>query len=164
MIESDGVVVRVDGDYVWVRTDGPGNACGACASKEGCQSSGSVAVLDGMHGRSGRLLRLANTIQAHPGDAVVVCASDGIVLRAVWLAYGVPLLLALAGAMIAVALTGSEVASVAGMLCGLLGGYLIMRQAGMASLGSSGSSRAEPILSISFKRSPLSFSSGITPP
>jgi positive regulator of sigma E activity len=99
-------------------------------------------------------LRLANTIQARPGDAVVICVAEGTVLRAVWMAYGVPLLLALAGAMIAVALTGNEVVSVAGMLFGLFGGYLIIRRSGFAP------GRAEPILSISFKRTSLSFQKG----
>jgi sigma-E factor negative regulatory protein RseC len=158
MIENDGVVVRLEGEYAWVRAEGAGAACGACASKGGCSSANAGPTLDGISGQSARLLRLANTIQARPGDAVVIRAADGTVLRAVWVAYGVPLLLALAGAMIFVALTGSDLAAVIGMLCGLFAGYLIMRRSGLSS------GRMEPILSISFKRSPLAFSSGITPP
>jgi sigma-E factor negative regulatory protein RseC len=158
MIENNGVVERLEGDYAWVRAEGAGAACGACASKGGCHSANSGSVLDGALGQPARLLRLINTIQARPGDAVVIHAADGTVLRAVWLAYGVPLLLALAGAMIFVALTGSDLAAVMGMLSGLFGGYLIMRHSGLSS------ARGEPILSISFKRSPLSISSGITPP
>jgi len=154
MIENAGMVVRLEGDYAWVRAEGAGAACGACASKGGCQSAASTSVLDGALGQPARLLRLANTIQARPGDAVVICVAEGTVLRAVWMAYGVPLLLALAGAMIAVALTGNEVVSVAGMLFGLFCGYLIMRRSGFAP------GRAEPILSISFKRTSLSFQKG----
>lgn len=149
MTESDGVVVRVEGDYAWVRADGAGNACGACSRKDGCQSSGSL--LNAEPGQSVRLLRLANTIQARPGDPVSICIADGMVLRAVWQAYGIPLLLALAGTMTFAALTGSEIASVAGMLAGLLGGYFIMQRKDLAS------GRTEPILSIRFKRTPLSF-------
>lgn len=154
MIENAGVVVRLEGDYAWVRAEGAGAACGACASKGGCQSAAADSLLDGALGQPARLLRLANTIQARPGDAVVICVAEGTVLRAVWMAYGVPLLLALAGAMIAVALTGNEVVSVAGMLFGLFGGYFIMRRSGFSP------GRAEPILSISFKRTSLSFQKG----
>ncbi len=154
MIENDGVVVRLEGDYAWVRAEGAGHACGACARKDGCNRADAGSLLDGAPAQSARLLRLANTIQARPGDAVVISAADGIVLRAVWLAYGIPLLMSLAGAMGASALTGNEVAPVAGMLFGLFAGYLITRRRGLSS------SQAEPILSISFKRSPLSLHEG----
>lgn len=151
MTATDGVVVRLEGDHAWVRVEGAGNACGACAQKGGCQSAGLGSVLDGVLGQAPatQLLRLPNTIHARPGDAVVVCAVEGAVLRAVWLAYGIPLLLALAGAMILNALTGSELAAVAGLLCGLLGGYFVMRRTSLARLDSG---RSEPILSINFKR------------
>jgi sigma-E factor negative regulatory protein RseC len=151
MNATDGVVVRLDGDHAWVRAVGAGSACGACERQGGCQSSGMGSVLDGVLGRgqATQLLRLPNTIHARVGDAVVVCAAEGAVFSAVWLAYGIPLLLALAGAIVGKLLTGSELAAVAGMLAGLCGGYLIMRRHGPGSLDSA---RAEPILSINFKR------------
>jgi sigma-E factor negative regulatory protein RseC len=146
MIESDGVVVRIEGEYAWIRAEGAGSACGACSRKEGCHGG---SVLDGALGQPVRLLRLVNTIQARPGDAVVISVADGVVLRAVWLAYGIPLVLALLGAMLALALVGSELATVAGTLLGLFGGYLIMRNKGIDS------GRKDPILSLNFKRSPF---------
>jgi len=151
MTESDGVVVRLEGEFAWVRAAGAGSACGACAHKDGCNSSATGTLLDGALSHPARLLRLKNTIQACPGEAVVICVADGVVLRAIWMAYGVPLLLALAGAMVAIALTGSEVLAVAGMLSGLFGGYFLLHQRRVDP------DRAEPILSINFKRSPLSF-------
>lgn len=154
MTEGDGVVVRLEGEYAWIRAAGAGNACGACARKEGCKTAGTGTVLDGSLAQPARLLRLLNTIQARPGDAVVICVADGVVLRAVWLAYGVPLLLALAGAMLAGALTGSEVLAGIGLLVGLTGGFVFMQRSRI------GSGRAEPILSINFKYSPLPFPEG----
>ena len=149
MTETNGVVVRLEGDHAWVRAEGAGNACGACERKGGCQSAGMGSVLDGVSGRKqSTLLRLPNTIRARPGDAVVICASDGAVLRAVWLAYGIPLSLALAGAIVLSWLTGSELAAAAGMVAGLLGGYFFMRHHGSKRLDPN---RAEPILSINFK-------------
>lgn len=150
MMETDAVVVRVEGEYAWVRAEGAGSACGACSRKDGCRSSGTGSVLDGVQGKSTQLLQLANTIQARPGDGVVLCVADGVVLRAVWLAYGIPLLLALAGAMLALALTDNEFFAVVGVLSGLFGGYLFLRFTGFEF------GRAEPILSMSFKRTPLS--------
>lgn len=150
MMENDGVVVRIEGEYAWVRAAGAGSACGACARKDGCQSSSS-SVLDGALGRPERLLRLPNTIQAKPGDAVVIGVADGVVLRAVWLAYGIPLSLALAGAMVSLALIGNELAVVAGMLLGLFAGYLVMRYKGIDS------GKKEPIFSLNFKRTSLFF-------
>ncbi len=148
MSKTDGVVVRLEGDHAWVRVESAGNACGVCAQKGGCQSAGMGSVLDGVLGQApaAQLLRLPNPIHARPGDAVVVCAVEGAVLRAVWLAYGIPLVLALAGAMILNALTGSELAAAVGLVCGLIGGYFVMRSKGLDS------GRPEPIFSINFKR------------
>jgi sigma-E factor negative regulatory protein RseC len=152
MTETDGVVVRLEGDQAWVRAAAAANACGACERKGGCQGSGMGSVLDSFLGnrQATRLLRLPNTIHARQGDAVVICASEGAVLRAVWLAYGIPLLLALAGAILLNFLTGSELAAVAGMIAGLVGGVSIMRRRGVHGLDAN---RTEPILSINFKRS-----------
>ncbi len=152
MTETDGVVIRLEGDHVWVRAECAGNACGSCERKSGCQSAGLGSVLDGLSGgkQTTQLLRLPNTIHARQGDAVVICASDGAVLRAVWLAYGIPLLLALTGAILMSFLTGSELASAMGMIAGLIGGFFIMRRRGVEQLDSS---QMEPILSMNFKRS-----------
>jgi positive regulator of sigma E activity len=139
MNESDGVVVRLDGDFAWVRPASPGHACGACASRSGCAASG--GLLDGA--AAPKLLRLPNAIRARPGDAVVIRAADGVILRAIWRAYAVPLLLALGGAMLMLYLTGSEGAALAGMLLGLGGGFLALRRGRRPE--------AEPILTIAFK-------------
>ncbi|MDP1653103.1 MAG: SoxR reducing system RseC family protein [Rhodocyclaceae bacterium] len=149
MTESDGIVVRLDGEYAWVQAAGPGPACGSCAQKGGCSTSGMGSILDDASGkaRKTQLLCLPNTIHARPGDEVVIRVADGIVLKAVWRAYGIPLVFALAGAMLAVFLTGSDLVAIAGMLLGLVAGFLLLRVSGLDS------SRSEPILSIAFKQS-----------
>jgi sigma-E factor negative regulatory protein RseC len=153
MNETNAVVVRLDGQYAWVQASGPGSACGGCASKEGCGTVGLGTVLDDATGktRKPQLLRLPNTIQARPGDAVVIRAADGLVLKAVWRAYGVPLILAFCGALLAIGLTGSEPAAVAGMLLGLGAGFLLMRRKGLDA------AQVEPILSMGFKHTPVIF-------
>lgn len=149
MNESDATVVRLEGQYAWVQAAGPGPACGSCAQKGGCSTSGMGDILDeaGGQARKPQLLRLPNTIHARPGDAVIIRAADGMVLKAVWRAYGVPLVLALGGALLAAGLTSNEGFAIAGMLLGLTGGFSLMRVKGFDS------SRSEPILSMTFKQS-----------
>jgi positive regulator of sigma E activity len=149
MNEMDAVVVRLDDPYAWVQAAGPGPACGACAQKAGCGTVGGGGILEDATGQSRKpqLLRLPNTIHARPGDAVVIRAAEGMVLKAVWRAYGIPLLLGLLLAITASALTGSEPVALAAMLVGLGGGFLLMRWKGLES------GRSEPILSMRFKRS-----------
>lgn len=146
MNRSDGVVVRIEGEYAWVRAETANPACGACAKREDCPTAGSGTVLDGLASGRERLLRLPNTIRARPGDAVTVCAADGVVLRAVGLLYGLPLLAALLGAFFASALFGNEAAALLGMLAGLAAGFLFVRQGRLDRV------HREPILSMTFKQ------------
>lgn len=149
MNETDGTVVRVEGEYAWVRAEGAGQACGACASRSACSSAGNAASWFGggllEKAQDARLLRIPNPIRARPGDRVVIRAADGMVLRAVWLAYGMPLLLALGGAALAIELSGSEVAAAASALLGLGAGFFALHHREKSSAA------AEPILSIEFK-------------
>lgn len=145
MNETDAVVVRVDGSHAWVRAQGQGHACGACAQKDGCHVA-SGGIVEGALGQPGKhLLCLPNTIHARPGDAVVIRARDGTILRAVWMAYGLPLLLALAGAAAGFELVGSEPAALIGMLSGLAAGI------GMLRFMTRQGGQREPFLSIGFK-------------
>lgn len=144
MNETDATVVRLEGAYAWVQAAGPEPACGSCTQKGSCSSASKFDDTDGKT-RKPLLLRLPNTIQARPGDAVIIHAADGVLFKAVWRAYGIPLLLALAGAMLAVLLTGSESLALLAILAGLLAGFLLMRARGLDS------SRTEPIFSMNFK-------------
>lgn len=145
MNEMEGVVERLDGSFVLIRAAGPGPACGACAQKEGC---GSAGALDDALGKSRKLqmLRLPNTIGARPGDSVMIRAADGMVFKAAWRAYGMPLVLGLLGALLA-SMSGKDWASLGGLLAGLAAGFLLMRIKGLEA------GRPEPILSISLKKS-----------
>lgn len=145
MNETDAVVVRIEGDHAWVRARGPGHACGGCAQKDGCHVAAG-GVIEGALGQpASRLLRLPNPIHARPGDAVVIRAGDGAVLRAVWLAYGLPLSLALLGALAGLELLDSEPAALFGMLLGLGVGIGVLHYQSRQAV------RREPILSIGFK-------------
>ncbi|MEW6164368.1 MAG: SoxR reducing system RseC family protein [Pseudomonadota bacterium] len=144
MNETDAIVVRLDGEDVWVRTAEARSACGACGQRDGCASADADTLLAGT-GRSGHLLRLPNRIHAVPGDAVVVRMADGMVLRAVWLAYGLPLLCALGGALLARYAFRADMGALLGLLLGLVCGFVFTRRHGLEA------ARGEPILSIDFK-------------
>lgn len=151
MTETSGIVVRLEGGDAWVRAAGQGKTCGACAQQDSCPSSGSGGLLGGVPGQeqgSAKLLRLPNIIHARPGDAVVICAAEGVVLRAVWIAYGMPLALGLLGALAGKTWFVNELAVFAGMLLGLATGFLALRWRGLDR------GDKEPILSIGFKRTP----------
>lgn len=143
MNEMAGMVERIEGEYAWVRVAGPLPACGACSQKAGC---GSAGMLDDALGKGRKLplLRLPNTIGALPGDTVMIRAADGMVLKAVWRAYGIPLLLGLTGASLA-GFSGNDWAALAGLLAGLVFGFLLMRRSGLEA------GRTEPILSMRFQ-------------
>ncbi len=121
---TEGVVERAENGLVWVRTEGAGRACTACSRQGGC-GRGTGGLLTGglLDGGQTRLLCLPNTADVRPGDFVSVCAEDGLILRAAALLYLLPLALGFSGAMIALALTDSELWAFFGLGAGLVAGF-----------------------------------------
>lgn len=124
MNEVGAQVVRAEAGLVWVRLDAAVGGCGACKQRSGCGLASAMSNT----AATGGLLSLPNTIHARTGERVLVCAAEGEVLRAVWWAYGVPLLAGMAAAAGSMALTGSDLWAGLGMLAGLGAGVLLMRQ------------------------------------
>lgn len=123
MIRAEGKVVGVEGDQVLVEIPERAAACGNCKSAGGCHS--------GLLGVSGgeRIIRVANRIGARVDDRVSLGIADGNLLRASWLSYLLPALLAIAGAAGGQAL-GGDLFSIAGTLLGLGAGFTYLRHAG----------------------------------
>ena len=116
-----GVVSRLDGAYAWVDVAAmPG--CGNCKTQEACGSG-----LLGLSAAS-RQFRLLNTTGVRAGDAVTVALPDGGVFRAALLAYLMPLLLGLGGAVLGMAGGGSDAHAGIGLLAGLGSGWWLMRR------------------------------------
>lgn len=143
---AEGVVERLEGPDAWVRSATAAPACGSCTQKAGC-SSAAPGVASEVFGAAEKrmMLRLPNSIGARPGDAVQICAAEGLVLRAVWRAYGLPLLLGVGAAVGLFALTGKDAAALLGLIAGLLIGVVLLRRKGLEA------KRKEPILSMRFK-------------
>ena len=124
MIEERAVVMDAGDGHAWVEIQRR-SACGACAASGGC----GTAVLGKLW--SGRRIRV-RAIAEEPlraGDEVCVGLADGVLLRGALLAYSLPLLLLLAGALLgqmAFAGAGEEPVVLSGAL-GLGLGFLAVR-------------------------------------
>lgn len=116
MSQCDAVVVEISGRDVWVEVPGRAPVCGSCRTADACQ--------EGLLGLSAgpRRYRLDNRIGARVGDRVQLAVADGTVWRAALASYVLPLLLAIAGAVIGQSLAGdgwAAVGTLAGLGCGL---------------------------------------------
>ena len=86
MLEASGTVVAVSGRALQVETQ-PRSSCAHCASA-GCSTS----VLAKLAGTGRNRIWLENTLDARPGEQVVIGIQDELLLRASVLSYLLPLL------------------------------------------------------------------------
>ena len=113
-LEASGTVAQIDGEHAIVHMEETG--CGRCHEEGGCGGHN----LGNMLCRSVRSVRVANPGQARVGERVRIAVADGALRRSASLAYGLPLLTLLAGA-----LGGSAVYGEGGAMVGALGGLSI---------------------------------------
>jgi sigma-E factor negative regulatory protein RseC len=121
MMEERAQVVGVQGRYALVRAASPAGGCGTCAMRAGC----GVSALGKLLHRPVRTWKVANTVAAEVGDAVMVGVPDATLLTAAFLAYLVPLLSLLAGAAAAASISTSDAMVALGALLGLAGGIVL---------------------------------------
>ena len=110
MIEEHARVVAVQGDTALLQTQRQ-SSCGSCEVKSGCGTS----VLAGIVGQKITQLKVRNTLNARPGDEVVLGMEEHALVTGSLLVYGVPLLMLLLGALM-----GEAMASQLGMNADLL--------------------------------------------
>ena len=121
MIHETGTVVSVKGREAWVQTIRE-SACQSCSARHGCGQK----TLAQLTGGQARQIRVANTLNAQPGDQVTVAIHESALLRASLLVYALPLvLMVLATIMAAGLLPGRDGPAVVAALAGLVGGLLI---------------------------------------
>ena len=121
MLEQTAEVVRTASDGVWVQAVEP-SGCGTCGG-QGCSSRRIAELFQ----RKPRNFLVDCDLALAPGDRVVVGIADGSVLRSALRAYGLPLGLMLAGALLAQAVLPGDGSALAGMLIGGAAGVLIAR-------------------------------------
>lgn len=124
MIEERAVVAETGAGYAWVEIQRR-SACGSCQASDGC----GTATLAKAWGIRSMRTRALSKLSLQPGDEVIVGLADGVLLRGALLAYLLPLVLLLAGAMLgqaAFAGAGEELVALSGAL-GLGLGFLVVR-------------------------------------
>jgi len=97
--------------------------CSSCAKFQGC----GMQVFDGLTAERQPLVRELPQSLSHleAGDTVSLSLPSAILLRGVLLAYLLPLLLSLGGAILGAAI--SDGAAAGGLLTGLAAGYAVLR-------------------------------------
>jgi sigma-E factor negative regulatory protein RseC len=130
VIEQQAIVTAVFDSRAEVRVQRQA-ACGGCEQSGGCSTS----VLAGLFGRHDRQVIVDNPLGAEPGDLVVLGIEEGALQTASLVAYLLPILGLIAGA-VAGSLLGAEPLS---LTLGLLG--LIIALAWSRVLGRSNDQR-----------------------
>ena len=94
MIEENGLVVDVQGEFAWVESERT-TTCGSCSVRKGCGTS-AIAQL---FGRRRVRLRVLNRINAQCGDKVVIGIAESGVVQGSLAVYAAPLIGLFAGAL-----------------------------------------------------------------
>lgn len=130
MLEETGTVVAQEGADIWVETQ-PRSACSHCgAGSQG--GSCSTSVIAKLFAVRRNRLRLENTLQAQPGQQVVIGIPDQVLVAVSLRAYLVPLLGMIGAVTLAVQLDMGELVQAFMALAGLFVGLTLMGQASKA--------------------------------
>ena len=134
-IEGIARVVAVDGATLWLEPEQT-TSCGSCASKAAC-GAGATGIGSVATRLQARRFALANPAQLGVGERVVVGIHDQALIKGALLAYGLPLVTALAAGALSQGAWNDDLMTMAGMVGGLFAGLLAARL-GAASLSSRG--------------------------
>ncbi len=104
MIEENALILSCEGDYASIETR-PQGACGSCSSSEVCGTS----VFAKAFGNRRTVMRVPNSIQAKPGDQVIIGLQDSALTKVSMVFYMVPII-----SMILCAIFGQGMASMFG--------------------------------------------------
>lgn len=128
MLETPAVIVGTDERTALVKADYGGGCGSGMCSKGGC----GTAVLGRIFSSNPRgPMRVGNPIQARLGERVIVGVEEGTLLRTTLLAYLLPLLMLVVGALGARAwFPGGDTAGALGALGGLMVGWAAARTLG----------------------------------
>lgn len=117
MTENEATVTAVEGDFALIEVAGTASACGNCGDKGSCGTSQAGP----------RRYAVRNAVGARAGDAVIVSAPEGAVLKAAVLTYLMPLLFVMGGAAVGMEWVGEGLPAVAGAVAGLMAGMTMLR-------------------------------------
>ena len=117
LIKHKGIVEKIDGSHVTVRIVQT-SACSSCSAKGLCNASESKEKLIDVY---------QSQVPCRVGEEVVVCGTTSMGMRAVFLAFGIPLLILLAALFVSMRMTGDDaLLSAVIALCAVVPYYLII--------------------------------------
>jgi len=122
MIETRARVVSVGNGKAWVEASSQ-QGCAACQSQSSCSVSG----LGKFFGRNKPPVAVACDLAIQPGDSLVLSLAESDLLRAGILAYLLPTVLSVLGAITTSLFGLGDAAAVAAMLAGFAAGLAIAR-------------------------------------
>lgn len=122
MIEESGRVVAVEEGAVWVESIRQ-TACQSCAARKGCGHS-ALAKIGQQHKSHVKAL---NAFDLNVGDQVVIGVPEDVVMKGTLVAYLMPLVLMLVGAIAADSIVSSDLWVGLSGLFGLALGFLLVR-------------------------------------
>ncbi len=126
MIEQQGRVDAVEAGMAWVQVGGR-SGCEACDSGQGCGAGVFARLLDSREAR----IRVKNTLDAAPGDPVLLGLPEPSYLALVLRLYGLPLVSGLLAGALAFGLA-SEVADLSGAALDAIVGFSALAAGGVA--------------------------------
>lgn len=121
---AEGWVQTIEADTAWIHTQKQG-ACGTCSANKVC----GTASLSQLFSPKPSLLQVKNTLNAQPGERVLISLNDSDFIKHSIMAYGIPLfglfVMAILAQYFVLPNVGSDgVVALFGLL-GLLGGWWI---------------------------------------
>jgi sigma-E factor negative regulatory protein RseC len=122
MIETRARVVSISNGKAWVEASSQ-QGCAACQSQSSCGVSG----LGKYFGRNKPPVAVACELAVQPGDSLVLSLAESDLLRAGILAYLLPTVLSVLGAITTSLFGLGDAAAVAAMLAGFAAGLAIAR-------------------------------------
>ncbi|GAB6054578.1 SoxR reducing system RseC family protein [Magnetospira thiophila] len=125
LVEGTAWVLAVSEESVWLQAESQ-SACGSCQSTKSC----GVSTLSKFLGRKDVRFRLNNDFDARPGERVVIGISQSALLGASIIAYMVPVLGLMIGAVGGSLAGFNELATVVTALSGLIGGFALSQALG----------------------------------
>ena len=144
IVEEPGIIISLDGNYASVAPLVQ-TGCQSCASNGSCGTS----LLAPLFGNKKRLLVAENTINANPGDEIIIGLNRTALVFASLMVYLLPLLVLVIAAMTGEAIAhelGLEDGEIIAILSGLGGAWLTFVFVSRVISSVSFSSFFEPIL------------------
>ncbi len=128
MMEEHGIVIAVEGTHAWVETSLK-SSCSHCTTT----SCGTGALATHFSKRS-TSIRVENSQNANPGDAVIIGLDESSVLQASALVYMLPLITLFLGAYLGFlggdSAASAELLSITGGVIGLIAGLFMVAKTG----------------------------------